>query len=62
MAAKIKITIDGSLVTSEVSGVEGEGCDQVDKIIQNMGKVKSNKKTAAYYKKGGVKAHEQLRE
>ena len=60
--AKIKVTIeDGGIITSEVTGIVGPGCDNIDKFLKSAGKVEEVKRTPDFYKKAGAPAHEQQR-
>lgn len=62
--AKTKIIVkieDGGIVTSEVFGVVGPGCDNIDKFLKAVGKVEDIIRKPEFYKKAGAPAHEQQR-
>lgn len=62
--AKAKITVkieDGGIVTSEVTGIVGAGCDNVDKFLKSVGKVEEVTRKPEFYKKAGAPAHESQR-
>lgn len=46
----IKVTIDkGGVITTEVSGIQGEGCDALTAWLTQLGNVDEDRATPDYY-------------
>jgi hypothetical protein len=51
---KMIITIKNGKITSEIKGVKGKGCQEIDKFLNEIGRKESDKNTLEYYQGGNV--------
>jgi len=51
---KMIITIKNGEITSEIQGVKGKNCKDIDRFLDDIGQKTSEKLTLEYYQSGNV--------
>ncbi len=51
---KMIITIKNGKITSEIKGIKGRSCQDVDKFLDEIGRKESVKHTLEYYQNGNA--------